>query len=163
PRHHQSVQPGRIYVAPPDYHLLLNNSHIHLARGPRENRHRPAADALFRTAARAYGRRVIGVVLSGALDDGTAGLAAIKQRGGRAIVQDPDDALYPSMPTNALENVPVDPRVPVAQMGALLSRLVHEPIPPARAPTVSNEMEQEADMAELDVEAMQDPHRVGVP
>src|SRR5262249_33683457 len=102
PRRNASVQEkimlGHSYVAPPDHHVLLRRGYLRTVRGPKENNHRPAIDPLFRTAARSYGSRVVGVVLSGALDDGSAGLSAIKRRGGIAIVQDPSDALFPDMP-----------------------------------------------------------------
>jgi two-component system, chemotaxis family, protein-glutamate methylesterase/glutaminase len=118
------ILPGRVYVAPPDHHLVVHPGHVQLTRGPRENRVRPAIDVLFRTAAVAHPGRVIGVVLSGALDDGAAGLVAIKQCGGLAVVQDPLDARVPSMPEAALEAVDADHVVPASEMGALLSYLV---------------------------------------
>ncbi len=104
----EPVQKGRIYIAPPDFHLLLQERSVRLVRGPRENNHRPAIDPTFRTAAQSYGPRVIGMVLSGALDDGTAGLAAIEKRDGVAVIQDPKDALFPEMPRNASEAVDID-------------------------------------------------------
>lgn len=108
-RNWEAIRSGRIYVATPDHHLLLERSgHVRITRGPKENRFRPAVDPLFRSAAHAFGPRVAGVVLTGGLDDGTAGPWMIKDRGGTAIVQHPDEALAPSMPRNALKHVTVD-------------------------------------------------------
>nr|WP_295926744.1 chemotaxis protein CheB [uncultured Dyadobacter sp.] len=118
---------NRIYVAPPDHHLLLERGHVRVTRGPKENRFRPAVDPLFRSAAYAYRNRVIGVVLSGALDDGTAGLWTIKYRGGMAIAQHPRDAEVGSMPESAIREVAVDHIVPLAEMGSLLTQLVGKP------------------------------------
>src|SRR2546421_10519167 len=108
-----SFEPAHIYVAPPDHHLLIKPGSLHVMRGIRENRVRPAIDPLFRSAAVTYGARVVGVVLTGLQSDGTAGLLAIKRCGGTAIVQDPTDALYPDMPLSALEHVDVDYCLPV--------------------------------------------------
>jgi two-component system chemotaxis response regulator CheB len=115
---------GRIYVAAVDHHLLLVDGRIRLSRGPSENGHRPAIDPLFRSAARAYGSRVIGVVLSGARDDGASGLESIVGHGGIAVVQDPTDALHSSMPRSALERVNAEHVVPAAKLGALIAELV---------------------------------------
>jgi two-component system chemotaxis response regulator CheB len=119
-------KPGRIYIAPPDHHLLIKATKVMVTKGARENRHRPGIDPLFRSAAVAHGPRVIGVVLTGMLDDGTAGLIAIKRCGGMTIVQDPRDAAYSGMPLSALENSNVDFCVPVAEMGPLLMALVSQ-------------------------------------
>src|SRR5918994_118391 len=124
----EPIQPGHIYVAPPDRHLLVRQGRIALTRGPRENHARPAIDPLFRSAARVYGSRVIGVELSGALYDGRMGLLAVKTRGGTAIVQDPRDAAFESMPQSALRAVDADFVVPVADMARLLVELVQEPV-----------------------------------
>src|SRR5262249_18690959 len=97
----ESIQPGQIYVAPPDFHLILEPGVIRLVHGPRENRHRPAIDPLFRTAAQHYGPRVMGIILSGTMDDGSMGLKEVKPGRGLTIVQDPAEALYPDMPRNA--------------------------------------------------------------
>ncbi len=126
PKDGDPIKPGCIYVAPNNHHMLLEKGYIRIARGPKENRFRPAVDPLFRSAAYIFGPRAIGVVLSGALDDGTAGLWAIKLRGGTAIVQDPADAMHRSMPLSALDNVEVDYKVPVGEIGALISRLARE-------------------------------------
>ena len=124
----ETIEPGQIYVAPPDRHLLLEPGRTRLTRGPKENHFRPAVDPLFRSAAVAYGSRVVGVVLSGLLDDGTAGLWTIKDHGGLAVVQDPDDALYPSMPLSALEYVDVDARQPAVELGPILGHLARRAV-----------------------------------
>jgi two-component system, chemotaxis family, protein-glutamate methylesterase/glutaminase len=120
----EAIQPGRVYVARPDHHLIVELGHVHVTRGPKENRARPAINPLFRSAALAYGPRVIGIVLTGMLDDGTAGLWEIKRRGGIAVVQSPEDAEYEQMPENALNNVRVDYQIPIAQMGATILDLM---------------------------------------
>jgi two-component system chemotaxis response regulator CheB len=127
------IQPGRIYVAPNDHHLLIERGYVRVAKGPKENRFRPAVDPLFRSAAYIYSTRVIGVVLSGALDDGTAGLWAIKMRGGTAVVQDPADAGHRSMPLSALDNVAVDHKAAARDIGPLLAHLAGEEAAPEPA------------------------------
>lgn len=125
----EEILPNRIYIAPPDHHLLLEEGYVRVTHGPKENRFRPAVDPLFRSAADTYRNRVIGVILSGALDDGTAGLWAVKHHSGIAVVQDPNDAEVSSMPENALEQVHVDYIAPVNEIGALLVRLSKEKLP----------------------------------
>lgn len=116
-----AIQPGCIYVAPPDRHLLIKPGLMQVVLGPKENRFRPAIDPLFRTAALAYGDRVIGVVLSGALYDGTAGLFDIKQQGGLTIVQDPEEAFVSALPKHAIAHVAIDHILPIADIAQLLS------------------------------------------
>ncbi len=144
----EPIQTGRIYVAPPDYHLLVNNGSMRVVRGPQENRFRPAINALFRSAARAYGSRVVGVVLTGYLDDGTVGLQAIKKRGGVAIVQDPKEAEYPSMAKSALRYVKVDYCLPLAEIPDQLAHLSKEPTADSEVYPVTEEIEIESRIAE---------------
>lgn len=128
-----AIEAGHIYLARADHHLLLTRGRMRLTKGARENRSRPGIDPLFRSAAVAYRSRVIGVLLTGYLDDGTAGLGAIQRCGGVCVVQDPEDAAYPDMPQNALHQLKVDHVVPLSRMGALLARLVRrerQPDPP---------------------------------
>ena len=157
------IEPGKIYVAPPNMHLLIKEDYIRLARGAKENSHRPAIDPLFRTAARVYGQRVVGVVLSGSLDDGTAGLLAVKQQGGIAIVQNLDEALYSGMPRSAIENVDVDHILHVSEIAPILVKLAHQPVKTEAAKAVSKDMEIETDIAELELAAMQSSDRPGKP
>jgi two-component system chemotaxis response regulator CheB len=153
----EGLRRGVIYVAPPDHHMLIEPGRIRLTKGPRENRFRPAIDPLFRSAAQVYGPAAIGVVLTGNLDDGTAGLWAIKQLGGTAIVQDPKDALYPSMPQSALRHVKVDYCVPLAEIAPLLVRLTTEAVDDAQPREVPEEM-----AIEVKIAGEEDPIGAGV-
>ncbi len=121
----ERVQRGKIYVAPPDCHLLVAPGHLRLSHGPKENRTRPAINPLFRSAAAAYGERVTGVILTGALDDGVAGLAEIKRQGGIAVAEDPATALFPSMPYHATLKVDVDFVVPLPEVAEIISALAN--------------------------------------
>src|SRR5581483_3391461 len=118
-----ALRAGHVYVAPPDRHLLVEPGRVRVTKGPRENRFRPAIDPLFRSAAQVYGPGAIGVILTGNLDDGTTGLDVIKRLGGIAIAQDPDDALFPSMPQSAIDQVAVDFVVPLVELAPLLVEL----------------------------------------
>ncbi|MBV8071801.1 MAG: chemotaxis protein CheB [Acidobacteriaceae bacterium] len=118
-----SIEHGRIYVAPPDCHLVIERGHMHLTSGPKEQHHRPSINVTFRSAALAYGERVAGVVMSGELDDGTAGLWEIERRRGITVVQNPEEAAFPSMPLSALREIEVDHTVTAAEMGPLLGDL----------------------------------------
>ncbi len=123
------IERGRIYVAPPNRHILLERDRVRVVTGPRENRVRPSADPLFRSAARQFGRRVVGVILSGVLDDGANGLAAVAAAGGVTVVQDPEDALFPGMPRSAAERCRIDHRLPAARIGPLLNDLAWDDAP----------------------------------
>ncbi|MDB5830143.1 MAG: protein-glutamate methylesterase (protein methylesterase)-like protein, partial [Variovorax sp.] len=128
----ERILPGRIYVAPPDRHLIVEDGHIQVTKGPKEHFTRPAIDPLFLSAALAYGTSVVGVVLTGTLEDGTAGLQAIKACGGMAVVQDPEDAQEPGMPRSALRYVAVDHCGPVAELAETLVKLTSSaPVPGA--------------------------------
>lgn len=134
PQDDELITPGKVYVAPPDHHLIIEPDRVRISRGPTENGYRPAVDVLFRSAAQVYGPRTVGVVLTGNLDDGTAGLALIKKYGGTAVVQDPEEADYPGMPRSAIASVDVDHVLPIAGIAPLLADLAHqevkEPEPP---------------------------------
>lgn len=135
PKDGERLESGTLYVAPPDYHMLVANDTIQLTRGAKEHHTRPAVDPLFRSAALTYGARVIGVILTGRLDDGTAGLQAVKECGGIAVVQDPAEALEPSMPMTAMRYVQVDHCVPLRLLADTLVRLTAETVPALLSPT----------------------------
>jgi two-component system chemotaxis response regulator CheB len=156
------LERGRILVAPPDRHVIVADGQVTLSRGPHENGHRPAVDVLFRSAARAAGSRVVGVVLSGTLDDGTAGLVAIRERGGMCVVQDPDDATYAGMPQSAMEGDSPDAVLPVDEIAALL-REVAGTRPPDDAQAPSPLMDMEVAMAVPEDDALSAAERPGVP
>lgn len=120
----ERITNGRIYVAAPDRHMVIAKGHIHLVRSPKEGLHRPSINVTFRSAARTYGNRVIGVLVSGLLDDGVAGLWEVARHHGVTLVQDPDEAQFPAMPVNALREAPVNYRSKTAEIGPVLTRLV---------------------------------------
>lgn len=147
PKDGDPILPGHVYVPKPDHHLLVEENRIRVTRGPKENRARPAVDVLFRSAAYFFGPRVIGIVLTGNLDDGTAGLWAVKDRGGVALVQSPEDAAYPSMPQSALEHVAVDDVLPAADMPDAIVQLVGLPAMNIKRPPNTKSMETEIKVA----------------
>src|SRR5215212_11515546 len=142
PQDGAKIETGVIYVAPPDHHLLIDDRHVAVKRGPKENGFRPSIDALFRSAAYSYGPGAIGVVLSGALNDGTSGLWSIKRLGGIAIIQEPYQAKYWSMPRSALEYVEADYKVPSNEMGLLLTELVQAQ--PTQEEMMGNDINEDA-------------------
>jgi two-component system chemotaxis response regulator CheB len=149
PRDKEKIEPGHIYVAPKNCHLLVEPGVTRVVRGPHENRHRPAIDPLFRSAAWAYGPRVVGVVLTGYLDDGAAGLWAIKSCGGTTIVQAPWDAIHPDMPRNAAMASDVDHTLSLAEIGPLLVNLSHTHVN-GRAPAPPESLKTEIEFAKMD-------------
>jgi two-component system chemotaxis response regulator CheB len=153
-----AVVRGRIYIAPPDHHLLLMRRGMRIVRGPKDNGNRPAIDPMFRSAAVAFGPRVIGVVLTGNLDDGTAGLAAIKRRGGLTVVQDPEEALFSSMPRSALEHVEIDRVIRAGQFGRTIQEIMCDPTPDVEPPLSQGDaMENEYSAGDLD--AIEQPEK----
>lgn len=150
----EPIRPGQIHVAPPDHHLLVHRDRVLIRRGPRENRTRPAVDPLFRSAAVAFGGRVVGIVLSGALDDGASGLRAIRRCGGIGIAQDPAEAEWPGMPLSAIERGEAEHVLPLDRMPALLVRLATEPAPPS--PPVPFDIATEARIAEQEFTTVSD-------
>lgn len=165
PKERQRIRPGVIYVAPPDHHLLVGDGFVEISRGPRENRARPAIDPLFRSAARAYGARVLGIVLSGNMDDGSSGLMAIKIRGGLGVVQSAAEALCPEMPTHAKEYAHADAELPIAEIAALIAQVASERLPlhqqPAPETHMNDDVDREAAKASLETDANEE--KIGQP
>ena len=160
--HNERIAPNRIYVAKPDRHLLLRKGLVGVVMGPKENGFRPAVDPLFRSAAVVYGPRVIGVVLSGNLNDGASGLGAIKARGGIVLAQDPTEALYGGMPQSAAEEITLDLVASSADLAREVARLVCEP---ADVDPDQSELEegQEVGEAALDPDFLDTDERPGIP
>jgi two-component system chemotaxis response regulator CheB len=159
----EPIESGRIYVAPPDYHLLLRRDVVRVVHGAKENRHRPSIDVLFRSAAEAYGPRVIAVLLSGLLDDGSAGLSAVRSRGGLSIIQDPRDASFADMPLNALAIAGADYSVRSSEIATLLTKALTEEVPEEERKVASSEIAYETAIAESDMGAIQQDEKPGKP
>jgi len=164
PEDGELIRHGYIYIAPPDFHMLIEGDKILVKKGPKENRFRPSIDALFRSAAYNYGPRVIGVVLTGMLDDGTSGMWSVKRLGGLGIIQEPEDAQYPAMPANVLEYVKVDYIAPLSEITSLLSNLSQESIP-ATASSLKAELQKselERMKLEIDTAALRNAFERGI-
>lgn len=146
PNDEEPIAEGTIYLAPPDYHMLLKKDTVRLIKGPHENRYRPSVDVLFRSAAAAFDSKVIGIILSGMLDDGTSGMSAIKRSGGTCIVQEPTEATHPGMPSSVLNMVDVDYQVPVADMGYILQDIFTRPV--GEEGSVPDDVKLEAEITE---------------
>lgn len=165
PRDGEAIERGKVYIAPPGFHMIVEDGFLRVLQGPRENLHRPAIDPLFRSAAAAYGPRVIGVILTGMLDDGTAGLMVLNASGGEAIIQDPESALFSEMPKSALEHVPKAHVAPLHDIPELLLQLIRSPLPnggqrPRKAPVGAG---KETRIAELDMDEIAREDRQGEP
>jgi two-component system, chemotaxis family, protein-glutamate methylesterase/glutaminase len=161
----EAIERGRVYVAPPGFHMIVESGIVRVVQGPRENLHRPAIDPLFRSAAASYGRRVIGIILTGMMDDGTAGLMVVSASGGRAIVQNPDAALFPGMPKSALEHVPDAQAAPLEEIPELLLQLIRSPQSVATEQPGDTLLEpaKETRIAELDMNEISSEERLGRP
>jgi two-component system chemotaxis response regulator CheB len=154
------IEPGYLYIAPPNHHMMLKNGKVSTNQGTRENKYRPSIDVLFRSAAVAYGVQVVGIVLTGLLEDGTSGMSAIKRCGGTCIVQEPDDAEYSDMPQSVLNKIRVDHQVPLTEMGALLKTILHKPL--AKRVPVPRELQVEADITEKMMTTINDLKEIGI-
>jgi len=160
-KHGEELEPNRIYVAPPDHHLLVADGRVRVLRGAAENGHRPAIDPLLRSAALAYRERLVAVIVSGMLDDGSAGAQAVAHLGGSVVVQDPSDATFPDMPRNVIKVDHPHAVLPLSEIPGVVARLVKEPRARRRENEVEDEMRLEAAYAVMDVDAIERPDGVG--
>ncbi len=159
----ETIERGRVYVAPPGFLMIVEGGRVRVVQGPRENLNRPAIDPLFRSAAAAYGPRVIGVILTGMMDDGTAGLMVVTASGGKAIVQDPESALFSGMPKSALNHVPEAQAVALGDIPALLLQLIQSPLAATTPGDAPLEAVKETRIAELDMNEVASEERLGQP
>jgi two-component system chemotaxis response regulator CheB len=161
----EAIQRGHVYIAPPGFHMIVEGGYLRVLQGPRENLHRPAIDPLFRSAAAAYGQRVIGVILTGMLDDGTAGLMVVSASGGEAVVQDPESALFSEMPRSALDHVPKARVAPLEDIPQLILQLISSPLPAGsrRRPEAVMRAAKETRIAELDMNEIAGEDHLGKP
>lgn len=157
----EQIKKRHLYVAPPDFHLIVKNGHMRVVRGPHENRWRPSIDVLFRSAAAAYDSHTIGIILSGLLDDGTSGMSAIKRSGGICIVQEPHDAEFDDMPHNVLNNVAVDHSVPVAEMGYVLDDIFSKPFLNGKLQKIPDDVKIESEITERRITDMNELEKIG--
>jgi two-component system, chemotaxis family, protein-glutamate methylesterase/glutaminase len=161
----EAIERGRVYIAPPSFHMIVEDGVLRVLQGPRENLHRPAIDPLFRSAAAAYGPRVIGLILTGMLDDGTAGLMVVSASGGKAIVQNPETALYPGMPRSAHHHVPDAQIADLEDIPTLLLQQISSPLPAgtSRRGNTPSGAAKETRIAELDMKEISSEERLGRP
>jgi|SRR5215469_5363330 len=159
------IEKGRVYVAPPDFHMIVEGDELRVVQGPRENLHRPAIDPLFRSVAASYGQRAIGVILTGLLDDGTSGLMIVRAEKGEAVIQDPDSAMFSAMPRSALDQVPDAYVLPLIEIPDLLVRLVAQDLPEReQAKTIqSYDAGKETRISELNMSEIENEDRLGRP
>jgi two-component system, chemotaxis family, protein-glutamate methylesterase/glutaminase len=145
PTNGEAIKSNHVYLSKPDHHLIVKEENILLGKGPMENRYRPSIDTLFRSAAAEFDHKVIGIVLTGLLEDGAAGMVSIKRSGGTLIVQDPNEAEYPDMPNAVLNNVKADHVVPVEEMGTVIAKIIAKPPKKTKIP---EDVKKEAEIAE---------------
>jgi two-component system chemotaxis response regulator CheB len=158
------IERGRVYIAPPGFHMIVEVGVVRVVQGPRENLNRPAVDPLFRSAAAAYGPRVTGVILTGMMDDGTAGLMVVSASGGKAIIQDPKSAMFSGMPKSALEHVPDAETVPIEEISTVLLKSIRSPLSVgSKRSSVAYEPSKETRIAEVDMSEISNEERLGQP